>query len=56
MAGGTDKTVSILIVNKIRFLYLSIAFIQGSLILVFSLACRYIDIDIDIRVLIVSVR
>ena len=51
MAGGTHKTVFIFIVNEIRFLYISIAFIQESLIIVLFLACRYIGIDIDIRII-----
>ncbi len=51
MAGGTHKTVFIRIVNEILFLYISIAFIQGSLIIVLSLAGRYIGIDIDLRII-----
>jgi len=52
MAGGTNKTVFIIIiVNEIRFLYISIAFIQGSLIIVLSLAGRYIGLPEKVKYL-----
>ena len=48
MTSGTIRIVLIRIAGELRFLYTSIAFIQGPLILVLSLARRYIDVDIRV--------